>query len=90
MAKKKYLQLVFNDTTDWKHYSLHEALYDTKFSEPYWVGSKPLRVFDDYHFAVDTWAKLSKMSSQVDILNYSEIEDLFNKLEYTDEIELEF
>jgi hypothetical protein len=86
---KKVYQLVEHTETAFKWYGIHEAII-TKNKELYWVGSQAIRKFDSYHEAVEFWSKVEKNSSYLDILDSSEAEQYYDKLEYTDEEELNF
>lgn len=87
VAKRKYLQLVEYEDK----YAIHEALIDTEESlEPYWVGSEPLKVFSNYHEAIEFWSIYEKMSGVLDILTYDVVEPLFDRVDYSDITELNF
>ena len=89
--KRRYLQLVLHNNTAFEHYGLHEALMENGETFPYWVGSKALRKYDNYHDAVEAWGKLDKMSAQVDILEIDDILEIMDKVDYgDDEEELNF
>lgn len=89
--KRKILQLVFHDDAPWQHYAIHEALVEDGESVPYWIGSKAIRKFDKYAIAVDTWGRMEPRSGQIDIVNASEIKELYDKVDYgDDEQELNF
>lgn len=91
MARRKYLQLIENDQTDFVTYSIHEALIDINQSDtPSWIGSKALKIFDNYHEAVEIWSQYEKLSGVLDILSYLEVKDLFDRMDYTTITELDF
>ncbi len=56
----------------------------------YWVGSKPVRTFDDYHIAVSVWSKHEPHSSHLDIMDEVDAEQLYDKVDYSDVEELNF
>ena len=85
MNGKKYLALVLHDESEWKWYGLHEALLEDNSSEPYWVGSKALRKFDNYNAAVNHWGQVEEMSGFVDILNYTDVVECMDKVDYSEE-----
>lgn len=88
--KRRYLQLVEHGSP-FPHYAIHEALMNSDESEPYWVGSKPVRKYDNYAVAVEAWGKLEKRSGEVDILHIDEIQELIDRVDYSDnEEELNF
>lgn len=88
--KRKYIQLV-EHATPWPHYCLHEALLEDDEVAPYWVGSKPLARYDNYTDAITAWGKRDKKaSSRMDILHFDEVESIMDKVEYTDETEINF
>ena len=88
--KRKIYQLVEHTETNFTWWGLHEALIERKTKELYWVGKEAVRKFDDYFTAVEYWAKAEHLSSFMDILDSSEAEKYYDKLEYTDEEELDF
>lgn len=88
---RKILVLVYHDeNADWHWYGIHEALYVDDDNVPYWVGSKAIKKYDTYHNAVDAWSLLESKSGEVDILNFSEIEEITDRVDYGDDEELNF
>lgn len=88
--KKKIYQLVEHNETPFVWWGIHEALIEAKTRELYWVGEEAYRKFDCYVTAVEFWAKIEHLSSFMDILDSSEAKEYHDKLEYTDEEELNF
>lgn len=82
--KSRYYQLV-EHRHPFPHYAIHEALYDHEEHETYWVGSKPIRTYADYHSGVAGWADMELMSAEVDIMHIDDIQDLLDKVDYGDE-----
>lgn len=86
--KKKYLQLVEHEYP-FHHYALHEALIED--DEIYWIGSKPLATYDDYHVAVEQWGvRERKYSAKMDILLEKDIEYLYDRIDYSEHEEINF
>jgi hypothetical protein len=86
--KHKVLVLVFHNNRRFNYYGIHEALMDG--DDIYWVGSKPLRTFDDYDTAVTVWGKMEPKSSHIDIMEEQDAEKLYDKVDYEDVEELNF
>lgn len=88
--KKKYLQLV-EHSDPFPHYAMHEALIEKNQTVPYWIGSKPLRRYDNYEDAIVDWGKKEReFSAYLDILHYDDIENLIDKVDYGTDDEIIF
>jgi hypothetical protein len=90
MSLSRYYQLV-EHSGPWPHYAIHEALYNHEEHNTYWVGSKAIRVYDTYHAAISAWTDMDPMSAEVDIMHIDDIQELIDRVDYSDEeTELEF
>lgn len=87
MNSKQHLTLVVHDESEWEWFGIHEALFYDDELCPYWVGSKAVRKFDNYHEALGAWTYMEKMSAYVDVLYYSEIQELMDRVDYSEEEE---
>lgn len=86
--KSKIYQLVEHTETQFMHYGIHEALIDD--GDIYWVGSTPIRTYDNYHEAVEAWAVLEPKSAYLDILDSQDAEVYYDRVDYSDVEELNF
>jgi hypothetical protein len=86
--KVKVYQLVEHTETGFMHYGIHEALLEG--DDLYWVGSKSLRVYDNYHEAVEAWACMEPRSAFMDILDSDEAKQYYDRVDYSEVEELNF
>ena len=86
--KVKAYQLVEHTETGFMHYGIHEALLDDE--QIYWIGSKAIRKYDNYHEAVEAWANMEPRSAYLDILDSEEASEFFDRVDYSDVEELNF
>lgn len=86
--KTKVYQLVEHKETLFMYYGIHEALLDNEGI--YWIGSQAIRKYDNYHEAVEAWAKMEPKSAYLDILDNEEAQRYYDKIDYSDAQELNF
>lgn len=86
--RKKYLQLIEHNETQFTWYGIHEAVMEE--DAICYIIEKAIEKHDTYHTAVKSWVKQEPLSAFVDILEHDEASQYYNKQEYSDAEELNF